>query len=209
MILNNEMEITMNIKHLIFDIGDVLVGFRGRQMMLDHGLNEEELKVFNHKIFDDALWSEFDYENIPYEEVIELYVKKYPEDEENIRCLFDHAEEMPVDRPRVWETLHALKEAGYGIYLLSNYGSVLMQKHLTGLPFWNDIDGKVISYQIHQAKPHAVIYQTLLKNYDLKAEECFFFDDRLENVEGARNVGIDAFLVTGEEMLLEKMRLFL
>ena len=52
---------------------------------------------------------------------------------------------------------------------------------------------------------HAGIYELLLNKYDLKAEECLFFDDRADNVEGARNLGIQAVQVTSREMLNETL----
>ena len=39
-------------------------------------------------------------------------------------------------------------------------------------------------------KPAPEIYQALLSKYQLKADECVFFDDRKVNVEGANAVGI-------------------
>ena len=44
-------------------------------------------------------------------------------------------------------------------------------------------------------KPNADIYEHLLKEYDLKAEECVFLDDRQDNVEGARALGIKGIVV--------------
>ena len=45
-----------------------------------------------------------------------------------------------------------------------------------------------------------------MKEYDLKAEECVFLDDRQENVAGAIQCGIKAELVTSKEGLLELLK---
>ena len=63
------------------------------------------------------------------------------------------------------------------------------------------LDGGVISYQIHAIKPDHEIYETLLKRYGLKPEECVFLDDRLENVEGGKRAGMEAVQITSREML--------
>lgn len=54
-------------------------------------------------------------------------------------------------------------------------------------------------------KPDREIYEILLEKYSLKAEECLFFDDRMDNVEGAKKAGIQAIQVTSREMLNETL----
>lgn len=112
---------------------------------------------------------------------------------------------MHVPRPKVWKRVHELKEKGYRIYLLSNYSKDFFQKHTKDASFMRDLDGAVVSYQIHETKPDAAIYEYLLEKYQLNPTECLFFDDRTENVEGAVNVGIAAKRVTGQEQLLEML----
>ncbi len=198
----------MAVKNLIFDIGNVLIGFRPEEMLKEYGMSEEKQKEFAEKIFMDEIWKEFDLENIPYQAVVDRYVEKYPELKEEIAWVFSHTELMPIYRPRVWEKLHLLKEDGYHIYLLTNYSSELMKSHLTLADFWKDIDGMVASYQLHVVKPDPVIYRTLLEKYQLKAEECVFFDDMASNVEGAKAVGIEAHQITDEQQLLDLMQAY-
>ena len=50
----------------------------------------------------------------------------------------------------------------------------------------DDLDGRLVSYEIHQVKPGREIYETLLKRYDLDAGECLFLDDRKENTDTAK-----------------------
>jgi HAD hydrolase, family IA, variant 3 len=47
------------------------------------------------------------------------------------------------------------------------------------------MDGTLISADVKLLKPDPQIYQTFLKKFDLKAEECVFIDDTPINVEGA------------------------
>ena len=57
-------------------------------------------------------------------------------------------------------------------------------------PFLDMVDGKVISGYVKMIKPEPDIYEYLVENYGLKASECVFLDDRAENVEGAKEVGM-------------------
>lgn len=106
---------------------------------------------------------------------------------------------MVVQRPELWDKIEALKKRGYGIYLLSNYCKELFDKHTAGAGFLNDLDGGVISYQIHKTKPDPGIYSFLLQKYGLNPSECLFFDDRAENVEAAQKLGIAAVQITSRK----------
>lgn len=193
------------IKNLIFDLGDVLMEYRATEMLMDYGLNREEALALDELMFFDPLWAILDKGTMTNEEVIAEYAKKYPEHADAIGWFISHAEYMHVPRPKVWEKVHELKEKGYRIYLLSNYSKDFFQKHTRDASFMQDLDGAVVSYQIHETKPDAAIYEYLLEKYQLKPAECLFFDDRIENIEGAVYVGITAKQVTSQEQLLEML----
>lgn len=192
----------MAIKNIIFDVGDVLMSYRATEMLMDFGMTKEEALALDDLMFYDPLWGILDLGTMTNEAVIAEYARKYPEHAEAITWFITHGEYMHVPRPAVWQRVHMLKEKGYGIYLLSNYSEDLFTKHTKDASFMKEIDGKVVSYEIHIAKPDPEIYRYLLKKYELKAEECIFFDDREENVQGAIKEGIMATRITSEEQLL-------
>ncbi len=190
---------------LVFDIGGVLIGFDQDAVLKDQGMSQSDMDAFKNAFFGDPLWNEFDLENYTAMEVADMYIEKYPEWKDNILYFMEHADRIVVSWPKVYERLHELKQAGYKIYLLSNYSSYFLRKHVCGLPFWGDLDGFVISYQIHSVKPGDEIYQTLIRNYGLEPSKCIYFDDKQENVDGAARNGFNARLVTGQEQLLEML----
>ena len=167
------------IRNLIFDVGDVLVEYRWFEMLTrDYGLSEAEAKRIGEEMFDNEIWVQgLDGGRLSLEEAIHQYELKYPDD----------------------------VEKGYKIYLLSNYSEELLHVHTKGAKFLNVLDGGVVSYQVHALKPDREIYEILLEKYSLKAEECLFFDDRMDNVEGAKKAGIQAIQVTSREMLNETL----
>ena len=87
------------------------------------------------------------------------------------------------------EWIKDLKNRGYGLYIISNYAEYMFKKTKHKLQFLSYLDGAIFSYQHKVIKPNKVIYEVLLNKYKLKAEECVFIDDRLENVEGAKALG--------------------
>ena len=194
------------IKQIILDIGYVLVDYRPTQMLMDHGYSLEQAHIFERKVFDSPYWAILDLGTLSQEQVIEGYSMIYPEDAGDIEWFITHGELMHIPRPAVWDLVHKCKEKGYGIYILSNYSADLLEKHTKGASFWEDVDGKVVSYQVHMAKPDERIYRHLLRTYGLDPSECIFYDDRQENTEAARKCGIEAVTITSEAHILQELQ---
>ena len=194
-------------KHIIFDIGNVLIGYRWQDMLIeDHGMNPEDALRLGSGVFNNPNWLRLDAGNISLQEMAEYAIKDMPDLAEDVKWFFENARLMRVKRPSIWNEMKVLREKGYGIYLLSNYSEELLESHVGDTEIRDLVDGGVVSFQIHEIKPEPAIYQYLLQKYDLKPEDCLFFDDRAENVEAARKLGISAIVVTGEEQLLEELK---
>ena len=181
-------------KNIVFDVGDVLLDYRWQQMLMDYGLDESEAYRVGRELFDDpdGLWHEFDLGVKSQEEIIQEFEQKHPKDAEVIRWFISHGEYMHVARPAIWKLVHQLKEAGYHLYILSNYPEILFKKHTQYADFMDDMEGMVVSYMLHVGKPERIVYQTLCDRYGLNKEECLFFDARAENVQGAIDFGMRA-----------------
>lgn len=193
------------IKNIIFDVGNVLIDYRWKAMLMAYGLSEEEAVEMGERIFEDPLWLVLDTGTVDAETIIEQYKEKYPQHAETISWFISHGEFMHVARKHVWNIIPRLKEKGYGIYLLSNYSEELFTKHTKGASFMDQIDGMVVSYQKHVCKPDPKIYEYLLKDYHLNPQDCIFFDDRLENVERAREMKFKAVQVLSEAQLIDEL----
>ena len=63
----------------------------------------------------------------------------------------------------------------------------------------DDLDGRLVSYEIHRVKPGREIYDTLLNRYDLDASECLFLDDRKENTDTAESLGIKSITIESRQ----------
>ena len=182
------------IKNLIFDVGGVLFDYRWKEMFMDYG--------------PDRTWDIFDLGIKSDEEIADIFCKKYPGDEDVIRWFIRHGEYMQVPRPKVWKKVHELKQKGYKIYILSNYPESLFKKHTEYADFMDDIDGLMVSYMIHKAKPAEDIYKALCDKYGLDRSESIFFDDRSENVEGAIKFGMKSVKILSEQVLLDELDRF-
>lgn len=198
------------IKNLIFDVGGVLFDYRWKEMFMDYGLDEDNAIRVGTQMFNDPdrTWDIFDLGIKSDEEITDIFCKKYPGDEDVIRWFIRHGEYMQVPRPKVWKKVHELKQKGYKIYILSNYPESLFKKHTEYADFMDDIDGLMVSYMIHKAKPAEDIYMALCDKYGLDRSESIFFDDRSENVEGAIKFGMKSVKILSEQVLLDELDRF-
>jgi HAD superfamily hydrolase (TIGR01509 family) len=62
-------------------------------------------------------------------------------------------------------------------------------------------DAVVVSYEVGCAKPDPAIFQLTLDRLRVAAADALFVDDRLENLEGARRVGLKTLHFAGPEAI--------
>jgi len=95
---------------------------------------------------------------------------------------------------------------GYSTGLLSNawddIRSVFQQRYP---PVLGVFDVTVFSAEVGLAKPDPAIYQLILGRLQVEPEEAVFIDDVLENVEGARRVGMKAVRFQSTDQVLNEL----
>lgn len=82
-------KIMAEIKNIVFDVGDVLIGYRWKDMLMDYGLPEETAVRVGTEVFEDPehLWSRFDRGYLTAAGLVAAYSKKYPQDAQAFDCL--------------------------------------------------------------------------------------------------------------------------
>lgn len=193
------------IKNIVFDIGEVLMSYQWTYVLEMSGMSVEESNRVGMLIFADPIWTEMDRGELSLMEARQQYRLKYPKEAAGIDYFLEHPELMPIPRRDIWEYVAALKEQGYSLYVLSNYSKELLQMHTGDADFWKYMDGGVVSYEVGVCKPSPEIYRILLERYSLVPDECLFFDDREENIEGALKMGMNGVWVTSKETLTTEL----
>jgi putative hydrolase of the HAD superfamily len=90
------------------------------------------------------------------------------------------------------EWVRALKRGGVKIAVLSNMPIEISRYMRQHAPWFSDFDYVCFSAEVQLAKPDAAIFYACLKTVHSKPEECLFIDDRVENVEAAQALGMQA-----------------
>jgi glucose-1-phosphatase len=97
--------------------------------------------------------------------------------------------------------------ARYRLVLLSNTNVIHFEMIRETYLLLRHFHAFVLSYELGIMKPSPEIYLEAVRVAQCLPEECFFADDILENVEGARRVGIDAVQFFSPEQLRGELAL--
>lgn len=197
------------ITNIIFDIGNVLASFRWKDLFKELGFTGEAFEcIAAATVLHPTMWNEFDRSLMSDEEIITKCIERAPEYEKEIRLLFDTTAGLVEEYPYSYEWIRSLKEQGYKVYLLSNYGKTSFEaaRDNQRLSFLTLVDGAVISYEVQIVKPEPGIYEALLTKYGLKAEECLFLDDRAENIEAAKRLDFHGIVVESYDHAVTELK---
>ena len=195
------MKIPPHIKNIVFDLGGVLCGLDAeRCIRAFHQIGAEEVAVYveEHRVEDLFLQSELGY--ITTEEFCEE-VRRITHrnlDDEHIVWAWNELLTGITDERR--QAVMELSKT-YRLFILSNTNDMHWKKWeassllpLKGEVFKDGVFEKCfLSYELHLAKPQREIFEAVLQQADIKADETLFIDDSLKNCQAAEALGIHTY----------------
>ena len=121
----------------------------------------------------------------------------------------DHAEELSRWDARLWTVQNpvmvawqlAVKQSGLLTAILSNISDNVLESIEREFAWIHRFDVLVWSYQLGIVKPDPAIYRHILAELGTLPGETLFIDDKLPNVEAARELGIRAIEYSSVERL--------
>ncbi len=190
------MEPETKIKNIIFDVGNVLLSFEWDAYLESFGFPKETLAAVKRATYPNSDWEERDRGVLSPEEYFQLFLKRAPEYEAQLRQVIDREGDSLrlFDYSKTW--IQYLQSKGYRVYLLSNISEHMLPSFYEKMDFLPGLDGAIFSCEVKMLKPEPEIYQALFTTYGLRPEECVFMDDRQENVDAAKAQGMGAFVFT-------------
>jgi putative hydrolase of the HAD superfamily len=106
--------------------------------------------------------------------------------------------------PDMFELINELKKRQIRVGLLSNIND-RYTKLIRDFGFYQPFDPCLLSCEIGLEKPNRQAYEALLQAINIPAEEIVFIDDKLENVEAAKKMGIDAIVFESSQQVREEL----
>ena len=194
------------IKNLIFDFGKVLVDYDFEAFLRIYILDTARCQAVNAVLCAVELQLLLDREVRPFEVIMEEWIGGNREFESEIRYFSEHYPEIVTHEVEgMYDLLTQLKAEGFKLYGLTNWCSKV---HLTmaQFPIFKLLDGQIISSEEKVIKPEPEIYQRLFKKFRIKPEECIFTDDKVENIEGGRRLGMDGIVFTSAKQYERELR---
>lgn len=194
-------------KHVVFDIGAVLVDWQPHLAWMDAFESEDAVRDFMARTdflaknarADGGARFEFladEIEDAEDRRLFREYVARY-------------ARTVPNQVPGTWEILDRLRNKGVPVHAITNWSAETWHEGLRVHPRLDEVfETLVISGREGVTKPNARIYEILCERAGVAPEACVFIDDGLHNVEGAQALGMDGihFTVAGalEQALVKR-----
>lgn len=193
------------INTIIFDIGNVLADFTWREYFEGMGYTGEMLERIAKASVMNEKWEEYDRGLMSDEEILQCFVDKDPEIEDDIRRCFENVNGMVSRNDYAIPWIKELKQKGYKVLYLSNFSRKASQECADALDFIPYMDGGILSFRDKVIKPMPEIYKLLIDRYDLNPAECVFMDDTEKNLKGAEAFGIHTILFRNKSQAEEEL----
>ena len=194
------------IKNIVFDIGGVLADFRIKEFLMEKGLDEPTIRRVLKASVMNPYWGRFERGEVTEEETLRGFAAADPEIEAEIRLAYTDLTGMLIMRDYAIPLVQRLKEAGYGVYYLSNYSRKAYDECAESLAFMPYMDGGIVSFKVGLTKPDPQMFRCFLERFELRAEDCVFVDDTEENVAAARELGFKGIVFQTYDALLAELR---
>ncbi|MBM4016154.1 MAG: HAD family phosphatase [Planctomycetes bacterium] len=181
-------------RNVVFDVGNVLLSWDTRALLREHlpaGLDQDH---FRREIFEHSDWVDLDRGTLDEEQALLNFRRRTGAPLDLVQRLVHASKAQLTPMPESLAFLEELHRAGVSLYVLSNMSHATWDYLRPRHDWWNRFHGIVISAQLQLVKPDPAIYRHLLQKWSLDPAETVFFDDRAENIRGARDSGLQAHL---------------
>jgi putative hydrolase of the HAD superfamily len=211
------------IRGVIFDFGSTLIAFRGEASevralatrAMVKKLNEESVRLDNDVFiqrFYELLETSFaarEASNIEISSmsVLRLVLTEFGYAavadetlEHALACFYKHFEDHWEPMSDLLAVLDEIHEADYCLGMISNAGNAAnVQRLIDKAGIRKYFDPVLISSEVGLRKPHRLLFETVLRRWQLPAEQVVMIGDMLKaDVLGAQQVGMHQIWITAE-----------
>ena len=193
---------------IIFDLGGVLIDWNPKYVYRNvFDGDEEKVDWFLNNICTSE-WNVAHDAGRSLKEGTDILVNQYPEYESWIRIYYNRWPDMlggPISDSV--DILQQLKQSNaYNLYALTNWSAETFPVALDRFDFLGYFQGIVVSGAEKTRKPFQKIYEITLTRYNITPERAVFIDDNFDNVQAAKESGINGIHYKSAAQLLNELR---
>lgn len=183
---------------VIFDIGNVLIGWQPERFYDAHVGPEVRRKLF--ETVDLHAMNEAIDRGADFRETVEATARAHPDYAPLIRLWHDRWLDLtgPIISPSL-ALLRQLRAEGIPVFALTNFGIGSFEIAERHYDFLAEFDRRFVSGHLGVTKPDPRIYAIVEEESGIPAERLFFIDDRADNIAAAAARGWQAFHFTDPE----------
>ena len=141
------------------------------------------------------------------EATLEL-IEKYPDFREPISAWYGRWHET-ISGP-IEGTVDILKDIKnsrrFRLYALTNWSAETFPWALDNFPFLHWFEGIVVSGVEKCRKPLPEFFRILFERYNINPSEAIFIDDNLQNIQGAKALGLNTIAFKSPEQLTRELQ---
>jgi 2-haloacid dehalogenase len=177
---------------VVFDVGNVLLRWDPRNLYRKIFDDEARMEWFLSTVCTSE-WNVEQDRGRDWDQAVSLLVAQHPDQETPIRAFHERWHETVSGTfEQNVSVLEQLRRSAVPNYCITNFSGVKFKEAQLRYPFLSGFDGVIVSGDERLLKPDPAIYRLLLDRYGLNAGDCIFIDDSEANVQGAREVGMQA-----------------
>jgi putative hydrolase of the HAD superfamily len=188
----------MSIKVVVFDYGGVICFIPSVEMRIElvrlSGLSADVLWELDRKYRGE--WDRGTYDGIGHYRRMLAKAGVSLDDDSLARIVRADIDSWKHIDPAALQLMRDIKASGFRLGILSNIPHDFPRD---SVPVFAEADFAVYSCDLGIIKPETGIYEKLREKAGCLYEEIVFFDDKVDNVNKAKELGIQAFLWDGAE----------
>ncbi|MEO1701229.1 MAG: HAD family phosphatase [Pseudomonadota bacterium] len=193
------------IKHVVFDIGQVLIHY-DPNLPYQRIIPDAEKRAWFFENVCTKAWNVEQDRGRPWDEAEALLIADYPDWETEIRAFRQNWHEMvPHAYDGTVNLLFSLLEGGHDITFLTNFAADTFVEAQNIYPFLKAGRGVTVSGRVKLIKPDPAIYALHTDTHELDPSATLFIDDSLPNVETARAYGWQSIHFKSPEKLSDEL----
>jgi epoxide hydrolase-like predicted phosphatase len=190
-------------ENIVFDLGGVLLTWDASLLASRVFPKADSATIHQLAQFTKLpVWRELDRGNISLQQAISAHCKGNNMLEEYLRNMphFIYQLVKGID------IMNRVQQAGkFKTFVLSNYNKEYLHVVKERFDWFEGFDGMVFSCDVGAVKPEKKIYQELIDRYDLDPEKTVFIDDKEENIEAAKKLGIHGILCDDHDHVVKEL----